>query len=227
MKAFNCILLPLFLSLTAHSQGVVISVSGPINTEGGGVGISSLAPASGVSWTATSPFTDISIFLEIQGPPSGIPPVTAWAYLTTSVGPGTTTADQVAAASFTLPTTSSLVPVLSGLSLGAGTYYLVVQGNPDYVVENGITNTFGGTWNATSSPTVLTDPSVSLNPRLIGPTPVGGYPPANQFLFLGGSLQYAVTGYAVPEPSALSLLGIIGLPVFLFFRWKVKRCFHQ
>jgi hypothetical protein len=217
MKAFNFILLALFLSLTANGQGVVISVTGPYGREGI-IGVGSNMPPAGVSWTATSAFTDISIFLEMQSPP-GLSNIIAMAYLTTSVGPGTTTADQVASASFSIPTTASLIPVLSGLTLGAGTYYLVVQG---LTIDLSYQQPYHANWyTAAYSETITTAPSISLNPSLFTQTMSGGYPPASQFseLFNGGvQFQYTVTGYAVPEPSTLSLLGVIGVPVFLFRR---------
>src|SRR5204863_8662304 len=58
--------------------------------------------------------------------------LTGTAFLTTRVGPGATIADEVARYNYTV--TSPLFPhelktLFSGLTLGAGTYYLIISGS--------------------------------------------------------------------------------------------------
>jgi hypothetical protein len=216
MKKLNIIFVIILLALEAHGQGTLISISGPVSNEGTPRIASTQSPI-GVSWTTTSELTNVNIFLGIIGDPR----LSAMAYLTTNIGPGTTTADQVAATSFYFPATSSLVRVFSGLTLVPGTYYLTVQGLSTGI---GLDGPFEGEWVGIFPSVNITDPSISLNGLFDGHDTSASYPPADQMsqdTRINYQYQYMVTGYAVPEPSTLSLLGIIGMPVFLFFRRKL------
>jgi hypothetical protein len=94
--------------------------------EGGYVGI------IGVEWQQTYAANNVSIsvpfFFEPNNPVQ--PASSVQAYLTTSIGPGTTVADQVASSSTTVvPSAGPAVSyvVFSGLSLAPRTYYLTID----------------------------------------------------------------------------------------------------
>ena len=96
----------------ANGQGVIISVSGPPAAPSAaaaftgdlGVGSSVL----GVSWQTTGSYSNVSISVLLGGNAGA----TGVAFLTTRIGSGTTTANQVASASFAFPSTTAQIPVL-------------------------------------------------------------------------------------------------------------------
>src|SRR5208283_4820476 len=138
----------------AHSQETIISVSGPAAPPNGasgfngdlGVGTS----LSGVGWMTQSAFTNVNISVALEGNAGA----TGVAFLMTRIGSGTTTANQAAEASFVFPSTSSLVSVLSGLNLGAGTYFLIIQ-------QTATGSTGNGVWPGTTSPSLTMAASVT------------------------------------------------------------------
>jgi hypothetical protein len=176
-----------------NSQGTIISVSGPPDTTsqwGGGLAVGGYP--EGVSWIATSAFQNVIISISLAGDPGA----TGMAYLTTKVGAGTTAANAIASASFAFPSTSSLVPVLSDLNLGAGTYYLIIQQTAND--SNG-----RGLWNGTASPSIISAPGVVANGEYSYFNSVQGYPPAAPFSVRSAThYDYEVTSSAVPEPPA-------------------------
>ena len=186
----------------AHSQGTIMSVSGPaappngsISAFNGDLGVgTSLA---GVSWSSQAAFTNVSIYVALQGD-SG---ATGVAYLTTRIGSGTTTANQIASTSFAFPTTSSLTPVFSGLSLGGGTYFLIIQ-------QTATGSTGNGVWQGTTSPTVTAATYVTANGENWYNGSFPSYVPASSFGF-GSTTYYEYRVVSVPEPSVgwLILLG--------------------
>jgi hypothetical protein len=106
------------------------------------------------SWTQTGSWTNVSISAELgnaanYGNSGGD---TISVYLTNQIGPGTTVANQIASASVSPATVDETDTLFTGLSLGAGTYYLVL-GAPGQFAE----------WYGTSSPTVTTGAGVSGN----------------------------------------------------------------
>lgn len=186
----------------AHSQGTVISISGPAappNDSGGGyngeLGVGTYL--AGVAWSSTAPFSDVNISVALQGNAGA----TGVAYLMTSTGPGTTTANQVAEANFAFPGTSSLTPVLSGLDLGAGIYVLIIQQTATGSSGNGV-------WLGTTSPTVTAASNVIAGGEFWNFGSIAGYAPASDF-GRSTTTYYDYTATSVPEPSAtfLVLLG--------------------
>jgi len=122
------------------------------------------------------------------GPPA---PAQLTAYLTNSLGPGTTSANEIARTDITLtnpyPTTATL---FSGLNLPAGTYFLVVGG------------TTGGQWL-----TSQTGPAIASGVGFIGAyrIPGLGYIPARVFSKLTGEYPiFQITGTPDPVPYILS-----------------------
>ncbi len=140
------------------------------------------------------------------------------AYLTTSVGPGTTDASVIASAPFTPDriadvkdlTAETMLTLFTGLSLSPGTYYLVLQGplrDPqnyfwcgDYYSDTSLAEGFtlgnyrgGGQWDPPGDPV--------------------DFAPAVDFNVFGNSYFFEVTGdrltdSQVPEPVSLVLLGL-------------------
>lgn len=87
--------------------------------------------ANASSWTSTVGFTAVTIVVNVGTLNASTPNVSA--YLMTHIGPGTTTAQQVAATTFVAPTVVNFfnpppaTTVFTGLSLPPGTYYLVLS----------------------------------------------------------------------------------------------------
>src|ERR1035437_1616114 len=201
-KIIGCLTL-LLVTVSANfakGQGVVVSVSGPPDTthqynSSLVVGYQLL----GVSWIATGAYSNVNIAVSLGGN-SG---ATGRAYLTRSIGTGTAIANQVASASFSFPSTGSFVPMLSGLNLTAGTYYLIIQ-----QTTNGING--NGQWLGTPSPNLSTAANVTANGEYSSYNAIQHYAPATSFSEVFTTyLDYYVTGTPVPEPSVtwLILLG--------------------
>jgi hypothetical protein len=178
-------------------------------------GVSSLEYIA-ISWTETQSYSGVSISAELAN--SG----TGEAYLMTAIGPGTTTSSQLASVPVTFPGAATSTVLFSGLSLGPGTYYLLLSGNT--------LNQLAG-WEVTysNSPTITTDSGVTRTPGdyFTDALPVA-YPPSATFTFTpyessDGYLLYSVTGTPVttPEPSTGTLLSVaLGL---MCFRWVRRK----
>jgi hypothetical protein len=102
---------------------------------------------------------------------------TGTVFLMSMIGPGATTANQIAAGNYSVNSADSADVILfSGLELAPGTYYLVLAGP----------TTSNAFWRQTlAPPTIVT--AVSFTPGL--------------------DLRFAVTGTPIPEPSIGLLLG--------------------
>lgn len=175
-----------------------------------------------VSWRSTNSYTGVSISIQAIGIP-GVT-TTGTAYLTNSIGPGTTNTNLVAApSSFVVDFTGRVytqgpITVFSGLTLGPGTYFLVISSTaPDF--------NSGFAWaSASHAQTVVTAPGVDRGVDRIGTTQ-GLFAPAYNFqpslFFESSPLAYIVTGDVntsneVPEPSSGALcVCAVGGPVFL------------
>jgi hypothetical protein len=77
----------------------------------------------GVNWTQTGSYTDVSIFAVISAQ-NIVGNGTGTVFLTTKIGAGTTTADEIARTTLSGIAFGgdSLIPLFSGLTLGPGTY---------------------------------------------------------------------------------------------------------
>ncbi len=119
----------LALGLTNIAHAVPIAViSGPDNPFGTlpGLGIGS---GRATQWQSALAFTDVTVTADLSSFIGGSGTVTA--FLTTKVGPGTTTADEVAHATVTLPdffAASHTVTLFTGLDLAPADYYLSIVG---------------------------------------------------------------------------------------------------
>ena len=175
-------------------QGATIVSTGPVT----GPGFRSLFGIAGaVAWSTTSAYQNVSISAWLSGSPavSGLTTGPLEAYLTTSIGPGATSATQVASTviNVSLPSASSVeVSLFSGLTLAPGTYYLVLSGNFPLLPA---------AWAECQSPfcaaTVAADATLLNSQFFVGALPV--YRPSAAFVsFLSSGitseLAFSVTG---------------------------------
>jgi hypothetical protein len=182
------------------------------------------------AWTQGAVYTNVSITMPLRDDSPGLPigGVEGTVYLTTQIGPGTTTSDQVAPPITISGLFSSFTPrtLFSGLTLAAGNYYIVLvptktfnvsmspEGPSNAVITTGTAVTFLGAGNTPQSP--------------------AAYPPATN-ITLGtaeGSFFITVTGdpagpLQTPEPSSLILtltaIGSLGI----YHRRKLRLSPHR
>jgi hypothetical protein len=199
------------LSAGFASANPIISVTGTHDTAffvGGSAADEMLVS----SWTETGSYINVSISAVLSNQFGGNPNSTLSAYLTDRIGPGTTAADVIASTSISPTTFDETDTLFTGLSLGAGSYYLVLAAP----------GKFAGWW-GTNSPTITTDTGVTdtgyyyTNLQGNG-SPDDAFPPASTFSpDTTDFLLYSATGTAssaTPEPSSFILAGLAG--IFLF-----------
>jgi PEP-CTERM motif len=203
---FTLAVLSLFVGAAIPAEGsTIVSVSGPTNTSLPIGGIT--RRIEGTSWTSTGSFSGVDISALLMTNNSFLGPfgdVTGQAYLMTAIGSGVTVANQIATAPFFVPgtlITPTSVNLFSELSLGPGTYDLLLTGPA--------ASPFFYWWTAGPA-TVTVDPVTTLLPDQLAVDSVS-YPPANSFIALQRSdrFQFTVTGTpvaGVPEPSTLALM---------------------
>lgn len=164
-------------------------------------------------WTITEAASNVSIQAEFFS--LGSNTIEVW--LTNQIGPGTNVSNEFARGSYLNPTGTLIL--FSGLTLQAGTYYLVADGDGS---DNAL-------WVQSTNATVFTDPRASAGvPRFAaqsvdGSTSVAAYRPASVTVPFGDAstrLLFQVTGDftnsggLVPEPSVFWLFAI-GLACFV------------
>jgi hypothetical protein len=184
--------------------GLPLAAGTIVSTDGlGNIGFAWGVDVAG--WSQTQTYINVTITAEID--PGLSPGATGTFYLMTQIGPGTTTANQIATTTVTAtgPEFNSVLETLfTGLTLGPGNYYLVF-GSPNEL----------GWAMAPAGITPVTDTGVTYT--LNGIENVGAaYPPAttvpNNF---GDIYEFTASGTAVPEPTSLAsgAIGLIGLIV--------------
>jgi len=177
--------LVLFAAMTASAQTIITRTGTP-------AAFGLVGPADYVSWTQTGTFSNVTIaanLISSSGTASGN------AYLTTQVGAGTTTAQQVAttAVSTSNSATSGIPTTLfSGLTLGPGTYYVVVSG----------ANLGLGTG---SSAVTVVGTGVTANGDGVASS-LASFPPASTFFLKGQTALFsAVAGSSAPPTGVPAL----------------------
>ena len=164
-----------------------------------------------VSWTQTGTFSGVAIQanLVLNGGAG-----TGTAYLTTQIGAGTTTAQQVATAPVSISNTNqqSLTTLFSGLTLGPGTYYVTVSRTSglDWVFSNAAITTVG----------------IGVTANRDGGGNSAPYPPSATFfnkgqIFLFSATSTPLTAVSTPALSPWAIL----LTVFLLLSsglWMMK-----
>jgi len=186
-----------FLLVGASARAAtVISV---MNSDQDELGAGFVGSAIAESWTLSQQYENVTILASL-----GFGPREDTAYLTTSLGPGTTPADEVAETVFDFPagSTPTWTTLFSGLSLSPGTYYLTLNEN-DFGAP-------GGAWfgNPTGIATVTLGEGVSegtsyvLFPRVVDGPAI--YPPSTQYVdaYPDDEFGYQVLSesQAIPEP---------------------------
>ena len=90
-----------------------------------------------VTWTQTGTYSGVVIAAELQSN-NGNATVTGTAYLMTQLGPGTTAGNEVAPPAavsvFGVPAQNVLTPLFSGLTLGPGTYFVLIDSSAQFGV---------------------------------------------------------------------------------------------
>ena len=187
----------LLIALAHESNGAaIVSVSGPpvtgFDAISNVIGFSTQAEAS--SWTSSIPYSGVDIDAVLGNGTAGTQGI---AYLMTQIGPGTTTASEVARSTFSFPSDDTSMTLFTGLALTAGTYYLVLGSAGPYVA--------GGWHDALPNPTIVLGAGVTRNGDYLANN-LSTYTPASVFRQNAGInsdpfLQYSVA--TIPEPETL------------------------
>jgi hypothetical protein len=191
-------ILALILGILVYSRfaraDIIVAASGP------GTGSTFVAGIS-LGFTTSTAFQDVAISELFSN--GGFPSATGTAYLTTSIGPGTTIADEIAQAGISVGCEFCVqeVVLFSGLDLAAGTYWLTF--GDDGAQDNGLGLPL-------LSPAVAeTGAGVSFLAfdSLSGGT--GPYPPGGSLIadLTSNGLLPAFSVTTVPEPSMLGVMG--------------------
>jgi hypothetical protein len=168
-------------------------------------------PAFVIGWNQAISYTGVTITMPLlDSTPTPLTGVEGTVYLVNQIGPGTTSANQVAAPVQISGLTGAYttVTLFSGLSLPAGNYYLVL------VPTN--TNPMSASPEGSSGANVTNTTGTSVTSLGAGvPTTLAGYPPASSTtLNTPGNIFFSATGTAglpsTPAPSTLSLL-LVGM----------------
>jgi hypothetical protein len=189
-------------------------------TAGSGVTfVSTVAPAT--SWTQSNTFSSVTIAATLfnNSPSSEGAAATGTAFLMTQIGAGTTTAQQIATAPVSTTATfatATPITIFSGLTLGPGTYFLVISAT----VPSGANSL---AWSSQTTPATVVASGVTAGASFL-PGTVAAFPPASTFFNKGRFLFYSALGIlsggtsttAVGAPALsgwgmLLLAGMLGL----------------
>jgi len=166
-------------------------------------------PAFVIGWNQSTPYTGVTIAMPLEdNTPTPLTGVEGTVYLVNSIGPGTTSANQVAAPVSVSGLTGSFgsITLFSGLTLPAGNYYVVL------VPTN--TNPMSSSPEGQSSANTVTTTGASVTALGAGvpSSPLAGYPPASSVTLSSGNIDISVTGTQAPNltpaPSSLILVSI-------------------
>jgi hypothetical protein len=198
----------LLLAVSSASAVTVLSVTGvasQCNSTGGNAGNMATGIVAAKTWRQTQGYANVSISAAIESLntfPVAFPNFTV--YLTTTDGPGTTTAQEIAHASVTAPVvapwTTNLTTLFTGLTLPPGTYFLTIYGDPNGPALG------PSCWTYTNSPVITADAGVS-NVQDLQVLGVAAYPPASSFHALSTQQLIQVTGDALAPPTLSKTFG--------------------
>lgn len=206
-----------FAFAPAAFAGTIVSVtgSGEANFALGGNDQDEVLEAS---WTTLGTYFNVSVTVDVGANDSSSPSLSA--YLTTAIGPTETAADQIAGIMLDPSAENETDTLFSGLTLGPGTYYLVLSGGASDSTESVWWGTDSGTAATTGNGVAFGGDGFAAIGVGLGVN--GNYPPASDFNSAPGlGLLFQVTGDATPEPGSLSLI-LIGAPAGLWL-WKRRR----
>lgn len=187
----------------------IISVTGP----------NAFYATTGVytSWTQTGSFSGVTIQAYLY---SGGGTATGTAYLVTQVGPGATSAQQIGAAAPISVTSETPVAttLFTNLTLGPGTYYLVISRTTD----------LRWSMNTTAQSGIVTAAGVTSNPIAFA-APVAGYPPASTWVMKSGTSAFfsaaggtVTTSVPVLSPAAMLAMALMLLTSGLLLMRKYR-----
>ncbi len=202
----------LLLAASSASAVTVLSVTGvaaQCNSTGGNAGNLATGIVAAKTWTQTQGYANVSISAaldDLNTFPVPFPNFTV--YLTTSDGPGTTTAQEIAHATvmapLVAPWTTSLTTLFTGLTLPPGTYFLTIFGDPAGPALG------PSCWTYSNSPVITADSGVS-NIRDLQVLGVAAYPPASAFHSLSTNQLIQVTGNAIAPPTLSKAFGQVSV----------------
>ena len=205
--------------------GVVLHAANIINTSGSNSFGFSGQPAFVTAWNQTTGYSGVSIVMPLADLSSGGPigGVEGTVYLMNRIGPGTTTANQVAAPVQISGLTNAFTPItlFTGLTLPPGNYYVVLvptNSSPMSMSPDG-----------TNVSVVVTTGTAVTTLGVGVPLTLAAYPPASTVtLTTPGNLYLNVTGDVVPSPAPIPvssraslgvmMAGLAGLG--LYWAWK-------
>jgi hypothetical protein len=209
--------------LFLFTMGVVLHAANIINTSGSNSFGFSGQPAFVTAWNQTIGYSGVSIVMPLKDNSTGGPigGVEGTVYLMNQIGPGTTTANQVAAPVQISGLTNAFTPItlFTGLTLPPGNYYVVL------VPTNAIPMSMSP--DGTNISVVVTTGTAVTSLGAGVPPTLAAYPPASTAtLFTPGNLYINVTGDEAPSPipvSSWASLGVMmaGLAgIGLYWVWK-------
>ena len=217
LSVFSVLIVFFGLSLAAQAT-TLIDVSCPGGPVGCGWSFYGYTVVKASGFSLAGAFSNVAIEADLD--PGGLNIVAGHAFLTTQIGPGTSASNQVADSIFSTVNPSGLTTLFSGLTLGAGNYYLVLAkdqlssggdylsswlfGNPGVVNIASGTTYLGSLYSSDADVSHVYAPASDFSNMVDIST--GG--PFNHLFRVSSS---ALT--PVPEPTTMLLLGsgLIGL----------------
>ncbi len=203
-QAFLLLVTAIPLTGPAFGTTIVSDVYNGVGTSGSSGGWKA------VTWTQTGTYNNVTIGANLATN-NGLSTSTGTAYLMTQVGPGTTAANEVTTP-FAIsvsgnPGGNVMTQLFSHLTLGPGTYYLLI--NPTSV--NSVDSL---DWDEAGSPLRTLDTGVTQGSDLAISGSVAPFPPASSSVSsTSASLIFSVTGDPVvgvpsttPEPSSIGMM---------------------
>jgi hypothetical protein len=163
--------------------------------------------AFGVSWTQPTAHDDVTITAALTA--FGQAGETGRAFLSTTLGPSSVPADEVAFTNFTFPTAASDLTLFSGLDLAAGSYYLSLVGDSP---------NFGSGWVWSGSPDVVTGFGATMGESFGFVSPQLAYLPSSAVYDGGLVPNFTVAVPTVADSSGYGVLLAASLFMAVFLK---------